>query len=186
MSAVENCLPNIVSSRASFRRCRHACTRLATTTTRFGVTSCASSPSFANLRNLIHHEKEEEFLMPALVASGLRWDEGIMLRMRKEHDFERHLLQTLRHLALQAAPWSEHDRRRVVELAERFVGFMRNHIDYEDRDLYALVRGRLTAEAEATLETQLGKFDEKRIEAGEFELLQTLGRELVEHYATSV
>jgi hemerythrin-like domain-containing protein len=139
---------------------------------------------FREFADLIHHEKEEEFLMPALVASGLRWDDGIMLRMRKEHDFERHLLQTLRHLALQAAPWSEDDRRRVVELAERFVGFMRNHIDYEDRDLYALVRGRLTSEAQAILETQLGKFDDKRLEAGEFELLVTLGRELSEHYAT--
>jgi hemerythrin-like domain-containing protein len=138
---------------------------------------------FRDFADLIHHEKEEEFLMPALVASGVRWDEGIILRLRKEHDFERHLMQSLRHLTLQSAPWSKDDRRRIVELSERFIGFMRNHIDYEDRELHGLVRGRMTPEAGADLEAQLGKFDGKRADAGELELLTTLGRELAERYA---
>jgi hemerythrin-like domain-containing protein len=138
---------------------------------------------FREYADLLHHEKEEEILMPALVESGLRWDEGILLKMRKEHDFERHLLQTLRHLALQTGTWSAEDHRRFVELSDRFASFMRAHIELEDKGLYHLVKERLLPDAEAALESKLSRFDEKRKNAGEFDLLVTLGEELISRYA---
>lgn len=137
---------------------------------------------FREFADLMHHEKEEEFVMPALSDAGLRWEEGIMLQIRKEHDFERHLLQTLRHLALQNGAWSQNDCRRVVEISMRFVGFMRNHINLEDAKLHPLVADTLSPGDFELLEGKLRKFDEKRERSGEVDLLVTLGTELVDRY----
>jgi hemerythrin-like domain-containing protein len=139
---------------------------------------------FREYADLMHHEKEEELLMPALAEAGLRWDEGILLTLRKEHDFECHLLQTLRHLALQVGDWSSEDCRRLQDLAQRFVQFMRNHIALEDRDLHQLVTERLSTEARTRLADQLRKFDDRREQQGEIELLVTLGEELSARYRT--
>jgi len=138
---------------------------------------------FREFADLMHHEKEEEFLMPALVEAGLNWEEGLMLQIRKEHDFERHLLQTLRHLALQFGAWSADDCRRVIDISERFVKFMRNHIALEDGKLHQLIGERLTADAQAKLEVKLHQFDAKREVSGEMSLLLNLGEQLATRHA---
>jgi hemerythrin-like domain-containing protein len=137
---------------------------------------------FREFADLLHHEKEEEFLMPALSEAGLRWEEGIMLQIRKEHDFERHLLQTLRHLALQNGSWSQNDCRRVVEISTRFINFMRNHIALEDSKLHHLISEALSASQYEVLDSKLKKFDEKRVRSGESDLLINLGTDLISKY----
>lgn len=140
---------------------------------------------FREFADLLHHEKEEELLMPALAEGGLRWDEGVMLQIRKEHEFERHLLQTLRHLALQTGAWSKNDCRRVVDISERFIAFMRTHMTLEDQELHRLVLERLTPEAFDVLESKLRRFDEKRELSGEIDLLVNLGEELAVRHVTA-
>lgn len=137
---------------------------------------------FREYADLSHHEKEEQFLLPALAEAGLCWDDGILLQLRKEHDFERHLLQTLRHLALQMGVWSSDDCRRVTEISIRFVKFMRSHIAVEDKQLHHLVEERLSEAHLARLETRLHAFDEKREISGEMALLTHLGEELAVRY----
>lgn len=138
---------------------------------------------FREFADLVHHEKEEEFLMPALSEAGVRWDDGIMSQIRKDHEFERYLLQTLRHAALQTGEWSADDCRRVNEIAARFVQFMRGHIAREDRQLLPIVRERLTGNAHAALDEKMQRFDAKREAAGEIRLLVELGEELAARYA---
>lgn len=133
---------------------------------------------FREFADLSHHEKEEQFLLPALAEAGLNWDDGILLQLRKEHDFERHLLQTLRHLALQMGVWSADDCRKVTDISGRFVKFMRNHIALEDKQLHHLVEERLSATHLARLETRMHGFDEKREVSGEMALLTSLGEDL--------
>ncbi len=138
---------------------------------------------FREFADLIHHEKEEEFLMPALSKSGVEWDAGIMLQIRKEHEFERHLLQTLRHSALQQGRWSADDCRRVNEISTSFVQFMRGHIAKEDRQLLPIVRERLTGPLHDELDAQMERFDAKREASGEVLMLVELGESLAGRYA---
>jgi len=138
---------------------------------------------FREYADLIHHEKEEELLMPALTEAGVRWDEGIMSQIRKDHEFERYLIQTLRHAALQLGEWSEDDCRRISEISLRFVKYMRGHIAREDEQVLPLVRTRLTGPVRDRLEEKMGRFDQKRESSGEVRLLLELGEDLAARYA---
>lgn len=140
---------------------------------------------FREYADLRHHAKEEEILMPALTEAGCRWDEGLLLTIRKEHDFERHLLQTLRHLSLQVGDWSAEDCRRLRDVAQRFVKFMRSHIALEDRDLQRLVTERLSDAERDRLETKLQHFDDRRELQGETALLVNLGHELIARFSVA-
>jgi hemerythrin-like domain-containing protein len=138
---------------------------------------------FREFADLVHHEKEEEMLMPALSQAGVRWDEGIMLQIRKDHEFERYLLQALRHAALQTSEWSAEDCRRVGEISRRFVQFMRGHITREDAELLPIVRARLTGKARDDLNAALQRFDAKLEATGELELLVELAEDLAARHA---
>jgi hemerythrin-like domain-containing protein len=138
---------------------------------------------FREFADLVHHEKEEEFLMPALSEAGVRWDDGIMLQIRKDHEFERYLLQTLRHCALQTGQWSSDDCRRVIEVSTRFVQYMRGHIAREDHHLLPIVRERLVGAAHDAIEQRMQRFDAKRESTGEIRLLLELAEELIARYA---
>jgi hemerythrin-like domain-containing protein len=138
---------------------------------------------FREFADLIHHEKEEEFLMPALTEAGVRWDQGILLQIRKDHEFERYLLQTLHHAALQAEEWSPDDCRRVSEISADFVRFLRAHMAREDQELVPIVRARLTGTVYDDVERKLQAFDAKRESSGEARNLNQLGEDLAARYA---
>lgn len=138
---------------------------------------------FREYADLIHHEKEEELLMPALTEAGIRWDDGILSQIRKDHEFERHLLQTLRHAALQVGEWSQDDCRRVNEISQRFVQFMRGHIAREDNQLMPVLQKKLSGSVREQVEDRLRRFDQKREESGEVRLLVELGEELAMRHA---
>jgi hemerythrin-like domain-containing protein len=138
---------------------------------------------FREFADLNHHEKEEEFLMPALTEAGVRWDQGVLLQIRKDHEFERYLLRTLQHAALQSGEWSVDDCRRISEISADFVGFMRTHMAREDRELLPIVRERLIGSVHEDLERKLRTFDAKREASGEAKHLGELGEELAARYA---
>jgi hemerythrin-like domain-containing protein len=128
--------------------------------------------------DLMHHEKEESVLLPALVHAGLRWDDGVIGEIRKEHELEREMLQTLRHASLQSSPWSLMDRQRVVAVGRRFVQFMREHIAKEDTELRPLLSSRLDEYALGQLNAQLERFDSRMRDTGELRMLRDLGSHL--------
>jgi hemerythrin-like domain-containing protein len=119
---------------------------------------------FREFADLLHHEKEESVLLPALVDAGLRWDDGVIAEVRKDHELERQMLQSLRHCALQSTPWSLMDRQRIVDVGRRYVAFMRHHISLENERLRPLIATSLDDKAVQQLNEHLDRFD-SRIEA---------------------
>jgi hemerythrin-like domain-containing protein len=140
---------------------------------------------FREYADLLHHEKEEELLMPALTEAGIRWDDGLLAQIRKDHEFERHLLQTLRHAALQVGEWSPDQCRRINEISQRFVQFMRGHIAREEQQLLPELQSKLSGDVRERVEERLERFDQKHNANGEVRLLVELGEELAARYASS-
>jgi len=136
---------------------------------------------FREYTELFHHEKEESILWPALVHSGLRWDHGVIAELRKDHEVERTMLQSLRHSSLQSSEWSTVDKQRVIDVCRRFVDFMRQHIMKENESLRPLVEEKLDAVSRGELDANLDRFDARLTTSGELHLLtelaQTLNRE---------
>ncbi len=122
---------------------------------------------FREFADLLHHEKEESVLLPALVDAGLRWDDGVIAEVRKDHELERQMLQSLRHCALQSTPWSLMDRQRIVDVGRRYVEFMRRHIKTENERLRPLIATNLEGPALQQLNESLERFDARMEASGE-------------------
>ena len=122
---------------------------------------------FREFADLLHHEKEESVLLPALVDAGLRWDDGVIADIRKDHELERQLLQSLRHCALQSTPWSLMDRQRIIDVGRQYVDFMRRHISIENERLRPLVVSSLDESAFQRLNEHLERFDARIESSGE-------------------
>lgn len=122
---------------------------------------------FREFADLLHHEKEESVLLPALVDAGQRWDNGVIAEVRKDHELERQMLQSLRHCALQSSAWSLMDRQRIVEVGRRYIEFMRRHITIENERLRPLIDSSLTQDALHQLNERLDRFDVRIEDSGE-------------------
>ena len=133
---------------------------------------------FREYADLFHHEKEESILLPALVHGGLRWDNGVIAEIRKEHEVERTMLQSLRHSSLQSSAWSLVEKQRVIDVCRRFADFMRQHIAKENETLRPLVDERLDANGRAELDANLDRFDARLAATGELQILTDLAASL--------
>lgn len=129
---------------------------------------------FREYADLFHHEKEESILLPALVHAGLRWDNGVIAEVRKDHEVERSMLQSLRHSSLQSSAWSLVEKQRVIDVCRHFVEFMRQHIDKENDQLRPLLDEKLDAKGRAELDANLDRFDARLAASGELQLLTEL------------
>jgi hemerythrin-like domain-containing protein len=112
---------------------------------------------FGDLR---HHDKEESLLVPALVHAGFDWYEGPLARLRRDHRQERYLARVLYELVDQDRPWSMEDRRHLVGVGRELVAFMRTHIAFENEQILAPSRARLSSETKARLGAELDRFDD--------------------------
>jgi hemerythrin-like domain-containing protein len=122
---------------------------------------------FSQFADHLHHEKEESVLLPALVDAGLRWDDGVIAEVRRDHELERQMLQSLRHCALQNTPWSMMDRQRILDVGHQYADFMRRHITTEDELLRPLITSALNALAFQQLNERLERFDSRFEASGE-------------------
>lgn len=122
---------------------------------------------FSQFADHLHHEKEESVLLPALVDAGLRWDDGVIAEVRRDHELERQMLQSLRHCALQNTPWSMMDRQRILDVGHRYAGFMRHHIVTENDLLRPLITSTLNTSAFQQLNEHLERFDSRFEASGE-------------------
>ena len=133
---------------------------------------------FREYADLIHHEKEEGILLPALVRAGVRWESGVIADIRKEHELERTMLQSLRHASLQSSVWSIVDRQRVVDVCRRFIDYMRQHVALETETLWPLIGDKLDETNRAELDADLDRFDARVTASGELEMLTELASDL--------
>ena len=115
--------------------------------------------AFSDFAEGIHHEKEENILLPMLVRHGVRWEEGALPAVRREHRQEAYLIAVLRQAGERDPAWSEEDRRQIAAAAEALVEFQRNHHTLETRELFPLIAARLGASDLDDLQRGLEKFD---------------------------
>jgi len=114
---------------------------------------------FTDFAERIHHEKEENILLPMLARHGVRWDDGALPAVRREHRQETYLIDVLRQAGERAGSWNHEDRRHIAASAQALVEFQRKHHALESSALFPLLPTRLDATALAELQTALEKFD---------------------------
>jgi hemerythrin-like domain-containing protein len=121
-------------------------------------------------------------LFPELVRAGYSWDDGLLSRIRQEHNQERYLMRTLRHASLQKTLWSSEDLRHLVSLARTFIEFQRAHIAIEDKEILPVLR-ELPDNVQQQLSERLERFSAAWADGGEDAWLRGLAQDLVERYA---
>ena len=114
---------------------------------------------FCDFAECIHHEKEEHILLPLLTRRGVRWDEGVLPSVRREHRQETYLIDVLRQAGERAAFWHIEDRRHVAAAAQALVDFQRQHHALETQKLFPLIELRLGGAELEQLQQALDKFD---------------------------
>jgi hemerythrin-like domain-containing protein len=115
---------------------------------------------FQDHGDLYHHVKEESLLFPALVAAGVSWNDDPLARLRSEHDQEHYLLSSLDHSALYGQSWSEDDRLHFLSVAKEFISFQRNHMRFENGEVFPLAERTLSEFACARLSRDMERFEE--------------------------
>jgi hemerythrin-like domain-containing protein len=130
-----------------------------------------------------HHGKEEDILFAAMVDAGFSREVGPVAVMLVEHDRGRACVAELRRLSEQQAPWSDDDRRRLVEAARGYSGLLHNHIHKEDAILYPMAEQHLPAEALERVNGDCAAYEAAKTGDGEHERLHAIGDELVKRHA---
>ena len=114
---------------------------------------------FEDFAGLFHHDKEESLVFPALLETGLDWNAEPLSRLRREHDQEHYLIQSLEHSALQGEAWSADERQHFLNIAKEFIAFQRNHVRFENTDVYPRAE-RLSETTRARLTRDIHRLDE--------------------------
>ena len=130
-----------------------------------------------------HHGKEEDILFAAMVEAGFSRQVGPVAVMLMEHDTGRAHVAELRRLAEQPAPWSEDDRRRLVEAAHGYSALLHNHIHKEDAILYPMAEQHLPTEALDRVNSDCAAYEARVTGGGEHERLHAIADELVKRHA---
>jgi hemerythrin-like domain-containing protein len=130
-----------------------------------------------------HHGKEEDILFAAMVNAGFSREVGPVAVMLMEHGQGRAHVAELRRLAEQAEPWSEDDRRRLLEAAHGYSGLLHDHIHKEDAILYPMAEQRLPPEVLERVNTDCAAYEAYKAGDGEHERLHAIADELVKRYA---
>ena len=115
---------------------------------------------FREFADEIHHEKEENILLPMLTRHGFCWEEGILAEVRQDHEHERYLIDVLCQAGERDGAWSAEDRRSIAATARALVDFQRAHLARENEDLFPEVTRQLPAAVLAELRDGLARFDE--------------------------
>lgn len=129
-----------------------------------------------------HHGKEEDILFAAMVERGFSREAGPVAVMLMEHDRGRAYVAALRQLAEKDEPWTDDDRRRLIEAARGYSGLLHNHIHKEDAILYPMAEQHLSPEVMQGVDSACAAYEESRTGA-EHERLTAIGDELVRRYA---
>jgi len=107
----------------------------------------------------LHHGKEEQILLRAMVDAGHRSDAGPVAVFRREHEHGRELVRTLAELASRASAWSPDDAAAVREAAHEYVTLLRRHIEKEDAVLFPMAELELGSGGIERVQAEFEAFD---------------------------
>ncbi len=114
---------------------------------------------FTEFADDIHHDKEENVLLPLLSREGFDWNTGVLAAVNQDHRQERYLIEVLAQLGERPGSWSPEDCRHVVAAATALCDFQRHHHQRENGELFPEVGRRLSGRALDELAAALAAFD---------------------------
>jgi hemerythrin-like domain-containing protein len=136
---------------------------------------------FREYVDLIHHDREERVLLPALVRHDFAPCGGPLGHVRDQHARERELLRALLEQCFRRGGCSP-NHPELVRAAQAFISFQRTHIEQETHSLYPAARAVLLNDA-SRLQADLARFDAEREVYGRSAWLERLLGELSAVYA---
>lgn len=132
---------------------------------------------FREYADLIHHEKEESILLPAMVYAGCDWEGHDLKQVRDDHKQERYLMRSLRQTAAQRGLWTGEDLRHLNAVGQELVDFQRAHMERETVLLYPAARVHIVGEHAEKMQEALDDFE--RIRGDRDNWLVELAEELI-------
>lgn len=141
---------------------------------------------FNDFADEIHHEKEENVLLPLLSRHGFDWQSDVLKAVRREHRQERYLIAVLGQAGARPASWSTEDRRQIAAAASALAEFQRNHHRRENDELFPEVLARLDAKVLAQLQSELERFDDNAHHQALRASAERLALDLVQRYLSNV
>jgi hemerythrin-like domain-containing protein len=95
---------------------------------------------FREFAELVHHDKEEHILFPAMATKGYARDGAPIAFICEQHDEERRIILALQQLAVLAEPLGSSYRDRAIALMRGLIAFERAHMKKENELLYPAVK----------------------------------------------
>lgn len=141
---------------------------------------------FTELGDRIHHEKEENILLPLLSRHGFDWNTGLLPEVRRQHRQERYLVEVLAQASQCASVWGREDRRHIAASARALIAFQRDHHRMENEKLFPEIALRLDSAAKGELQAALERFDQEPPHEQVRCAAANLASELTERYRRSV
>lgn len=138
---------------------------------------------FADAR---HHGKEEDILFAALIENGFSREFGPVAVMLDDHDQARRLTAQLAGFAATPGIWTEAQRANAARVLRGYAELLRGHIWKEDNVLYPASKESLPSQVQAEVERKCTAFDEQRRISGEYNKLESLGKDLIQRYGGTV
>lgn len=129
-----------------------------------------------------HHGKEEEFLFPALEASGIPRDGGPIGVLLAEHEEGRRIVSELRD-AVKNYPSDDKSAADIIKSRMgSYVELLTQHIAKENTVLFVMAEANLDAAEDGRLLEAFERIENERIGAGKHEEFHEFLHELGRHY----
>ncbi len=129
--------------------------------------------------DLVHHEKEESLLFPAMAKLGYARNGAPISHVHAEHVREHQLIFELRQAVVRERPFSSTKRAHVIGLVHEIVAFVREHIRKENELLYPTVKREFSGQTLEDVTKQLWSGADAERRLVEDAWLRTLAGELV-------
>lgn len=124
---------------------------------------------FRDFADIRHHGKEEEALIPSVISSGVAPNADTLRDVMDEHLLVKELLLQL----------TSGDRATLVAVIPRFAGFLREHMQLEERVLFPFVERTLDAATKLRVQREFDQIDARAGTAEAFASYERLIDELL-------
>jgi hemerythrin-like domain-containing protein len=138
---------------------------------------------FREFVELLHHEREEEILFPAMESVGYSKKGAPLAHIHDQHERECALLLGLRKLAVAPSPLTAARQERVLERGRELIEFEQAHMQKENELLYPAIKKELSGQTLGALSRKLNTGQAAERRATDQAWLKTLADELVHAHA---
>jgi hemerythrin-like domain-containing protein len=128
-----------------------------------------------------HHGKEEVWLFPALIASGIPKD-GPIAVMLHEHEVGRNYVRAMSESFSRYTTGDLASSKDIIQNIQNYVSLLRDHIDKENNVLFVMADNRLSEEKQDELVECFERIEVERIGVGKHEQFHGLLKTLSEIY----